>query len=78
MAVGKELWKHEEGCLSIPGTVGVVERHRKVKVYAWNIDGEAFTVEDQGMAGRCMLHEIDHLDGVLFIDYLDKDKSDDL
>lgn len=68
LGVGGDLWEHEEGCLSIPGTIGIVERYQKVKVYAWDINGQAFTAEDHGMSGRCMLHEIDHLDGILFID----------
>lgn len=68
LGVGGDLWGFEEGCLSVPGMVGVVERRRKVKVQAYDIDGKGFICEDHDLAGRCMLHEIDHLDGILFID----------
>jgi peptide deformylase len=68
VGVSGETWEFEEGCLSIPGITGIVERHQKIKIYAWDIDGKPFTAEDHGISGRCMLHEIDHLDGILFID----------
>ena len=72
LGISEDTWKLEEGCLSFPGMVGVVERPQKVKVYAWNIDGKAFEAEDHGISGRCMLHELDHLDGVLLIDKTEK------
>lgn len=58
----------EEGCLSIPGKQGKVLRPEKVKVKALNEKGEEFILEGEGLLARALCHEIDHLDGVLFID----------
>jgi peptide deformylase len=60
----------EEGCLSIPGQQGKVLRPEKVKVKALNEKGEEFVLEGEGLLARALCHEIDHLDGVLFIDKL--------
>jgi peptide deformylase len=57
-----------EGCLSVPGLVGMVKRAENVKVKAYNRHGEEITVEGTGLLARALQHEIDHLDGVLFID----------
>jgi peptide deformylase len=57
-----------EGCLSIPGEQGEVERPNKVKVKALNEKGEEIIVEGEGLLARALCHEIDHLDGVLFVD----------
>lgn len=57
-----------EGCLSIPGIEGEVKRPYKVKVKALNEIGEEVEIEAQGLLARAFCHEIDHLDGVLFID----------
>ena len=62
-----------EGCLSLPGKQGEVLRPKKVKVKAFNIKGEEFTLEAEGLLARAICHENDHLDGVLFIDHLSKD-----
>jgi peptide deformylase len=59
-----------EGCLSIPGWRGEVERASKVLVRALDRDGKRIRVEVEGLAARAMQHELDHLDGVLFIDKL--------
>jgi peptide deformylase len=67
---GKELDKHEEGCLSIPGVTGVVERPWTVTVDGLTQKGEPIRIEAEGMLARCLQHEIDHLNGVLFIDRL--------
>jgi peptide deformylase len=67
---GAELDKHEEGCLSIPNVTGVVERPWHVVVEGLDRRGEPVTLEADGMLARCLQHEIDHLDGVLFIDRL--------
>ena len=61
----------EEGCLSIPGLYGDVERAEFVEVEAYDRKGRACTYEMEGMAARVVQHEIDHLDGVLFIDKVD-------
>ncbi|MEP7381043.1 MAG: peptide deformylase [Gemmatimonadota bacterium] len=60
----------EEGCLSIPEIYGDVERSARVVVEATDRDGNQFSVEADGLLGRCLQHEIDHLHGKLFIDYL--------
>lgn len=60
----------EEGCLSIPGFRGLVPRKEKVTVKALNLNGSEFTLEADGLLAICIQHEIDHLNGVLFVDYL--------
>jgi peptide deformylase len=62
--------KGEEGCLSIPEIYGDVERAARVVVRAVGIDGKPFEVEGRDLLSRCLQHEIDHLHGRLFIDYL--------
>lgn len=57
-----------EGCLSIPGEQGEVERPYKVKVKALNEKGEEIIVEGEELLARALCHEIDHLEGVLFVD----------
>ena len=61
-----------EGCLSVPGRYGFVKRPMVVRVRAQDRNGNTFEVEDEGLTARCFCHEIDHLDGVLFIDRMDK------
>ncbi len=60
----------EEGCLSLPGLYGQVKRPEKVTLNAYNLAGEEITAELSGLFGRVVQHEIDHLDGILFIDKL--------
>jgi peptide deformylase len=60
----------EEGCLSIPGVLGQVVRNEKITVEAYNLAGEAFCGEVKGFLARIVQHEVDHLDGKLFIDRL--------
>jgi peptide deformylase len=60
----------EEGCLSLPGIFGEVERSKWVTVQATDEDGNPIDFEAQGLLARVVLHEMDHLDGVLFIDHL--------
>ena len=60
----------EEGCLSIPGVAAPVERPATVVVEGEDRDGKPLRVEADGLLARCLQHEIDHLDGVLFIDRL--------
>lgn len=66
----EEVEKEAEGCLSIPGVSELVERPAQVVVEGWDPDGEPVRIEAQGLFARVLQHEIDHLDGVLFIDYL--------
>jgi len=58
----------EEGCLSVPGKSGVVTRPNYVKVKALNENMEEFTVEGSELLARALCHEIDHLNGVLYVD----------
>ncbi len=60
--------KDVEGCLSVPGEQGEVERPYKVKVKALNEKGEEIVLEGEDLLARAFCHEIDHLDGVLFVD----------
>ena len=64
------LSKGEEGCLSIPEIYGDVERPPRIAVDALDRDGNAFRIEATELLARCLQHEIDHLHGKLFIDYL--------
>ncbi|MCL6625835.1 MAG: peptide deformylase [Alicyclobacillus shizuokensis] len=59
-----------EGCLSLPGLSGEVTRARHVKVRALNRQGEEIVIEASDLFARCIQHEVDHLNGILFIDYL--------
>lgn len=67
----KKSWKKndgEEGCLSLPGVNGIVRRHSKVVVKAKNKNFKDVEIVGRGMLARILQHEIDHLDGILFID----------
>lgn len=58
----------EEGCLSLPGRHGLVQRPSLVKVMFENLEGDSFEMEGEGLLARVLCHEIDHLDGILYID----------
>lgn len=60
----------EEGCLSVPGIYAEVERAERIKVRALGLDGARFELEADGLLAVCIQHEIDHLDGKVFVDYL--------
>jgi len=60
----------EEGCLSLPSIYELVERAERVKVRAYDQNGNAFTLEAQGLLAVCIQHEMDHLKGKVFIEYL--------
>lgn len=60
-----------EGCLSVPGKSGMVTRPNWVKVRAFNENMEVFEMEAEGLLARCILHENDHLDGVVYVDRVD-------
>lgn len=65
-----ELGEYDEGCLSVPGFYETICRPQRVLVSAQDRNGEPFTDELEGLAAVCLQHEIDHLDGKLFVDYL--------
>ncbi|MCE2677179.1 MAG: peptide deformylase [Burkholderiaceae bacterium] len=62
--------KNEEGCLSVPGIFDGVERPARVKVQALNEQGESITIEADGLLSICIQHEMDHLMGKVFVEYL--------
>jgi peptide deformylase len=65
----------EEGCLSVPGVYDIVERAERVKVRAFDQNGKAFTLEAQGLLAVCIQHEMDHLKGKVFVEYLSQLKQ---
>lgn len=67
----REMEEGIEGCLSIPGWVGEVERHYAVTVKGKDLDGKAVRIRAQGMLARAFQHEIDHTNGILFIDHIE-------
>lgn len=68
--------REEEGCLSFPDLTLIVPRPQRVVVQAQNLDGKTFLIEGEELMARCLHHEIDHLDGVLFIDRVSPLKRD--
>ena len=68
LEVSDEKIKTTEGCLSVPGKIGVVERPVRVKVRAMDLEGKYFEVEGDGMLAKALLHELDHLEGTLYTD----------
>ncbi len=65
----------EEGCLSVPGIYDKVERARRIRVRALDRQGERFELEADDLLATCIQHEIDHLDGKVFVDYLSRLKQ---
>jgi peptide deformylase len=65
-----DLGAYDEGCLSVPGFYETVSRPNRVKVTALDRDGKSFTRELDGLLAICLQHEVDHLEGKLFVDYL--------
>ena len=64
------LFDYEEGCLSVPGFYEEITRPRHVRVKALGRNGESFSLEPEGLLAVCVQHEMDHLQGKLFVDYL--------
>lgn len=67
---------YEEGCLSVPGFYEKVERPSRVRIRALDRNGEPFEIETDGLLATCIQHEIDHLNGKLFVDYVSRLKRD--
>ncbi len=65
-----ELGQYDEGCLSVPGFYETIKRPRQIRVTALDRDGNEFVEEMDGLLAICLQHEIDHLEGKLFVDYL--------
>ena len=72
----KETSIYEEGCLSMPGHFAEIERPAKCKINYINYHGKKAELKAEGLLSTCVQHEIDHLNGILFIDYLSKLKKD--
>ena len=68
--IESDLADYDEGCLSVPGFYETVSRPKKIKVSAQDKEGSRFEIEADGVLSVCIQHEIDHLDGKLFVDYL--------
>ncbi|MDE2277318.1 MAG: peptide deformylase [Burkholderiales bacterium] len=71
-----EMAVNEEGCLSVPQVYDRVERHARVKVRALDRDGQAYTLDAEGLTAVCVQHEMDHLLGKVFVEYLSHLKRD--
>jgi len=69
-----KTYKFEEGCLSIPGIYANVVRSESIKIQAWNERGRPFTLEADGILARVILHEYDHLEGIIFLDRIPENK----
>lgn len=70
LLLAEDIGEMQEGCLSIPGVYEIVKRPQQVKVSAIDREGNPFELEADGLLAVCIQHEIDHLDGKLFVDYL--------
>ncbi|TCK30543.1 peptide deformylase [Ancylobacter aquaticus] len=76
IASSEELSVYSEGCLSIPEYYADVERPARVRVRYMDLNGETQEIDADGLLATCVQHEIDHLNGVLFIDHISKLKRD--
>ena len=70
LATSDEWVTREEGCLSVPGQYADVSRPARVKIRYHDLNGKPHEIEGEGLLATCLQHELDHLDGVLFIDHL--------
>ncbi|MCB1383085.1 MAG: peptide deformylase [Notoacmeibacter sp.] len=76
VATGDEASVYEEGCLSIPDYYAEVERPARITVNYLDLDGRPQTITTDGLMATCLQHEIDHLNGVLFIDHISRLKRE--
>jgi len=67
-------WTYEEGCLSVPGLSWQITRPKEIHMTGYDLDGNRVSIEADELLARVLLHEIDHLDGVLLVDRLDGDQ----
>ncbi len=70
-----DTFENFEGCLSVPNLRGIVRRHTEIRLSGWTRDGERFTREVRGLTAGTFQHEIDHLDGLLFVDRVHDTRS---
>ncbi len=78
IARSEETYVDTEGCLSVPGRRGTVERPMYIKVRAMDRKGREFEFEAEGLFARCVCHELDHLDGVVYVDKMIEDVTEEL
>ena len=76
LAPSEEMNLHEEGCLSVPDYYDEVERPATCRIKFLDYDGNEQVLEAEGLLATCIQHEMDHLEGILFIDYLSRLKRD--
>ncbi len=76
VAASAEMALNEEGCLSVPQIYDKVERHAQVTVHALNRDGQPWELQAEGLSAVCVQHEMDHLLGKVFVEYLSPFKRD--
>lgn len=72
IAESRGEWEYEEGCLSIPGLFFPIVRPKEVHLTGWDIDGREVSIDADEVEARCLLHELDHLDGILLTSRLDR------
>lgn len=72
----QNLSEYDEGCLSVPGFYETVSRPEHIRVTALDRNGQPFTIEPQGLLAVCIQHEVDHLNGKLFVDHISNLKRD--
>lgn len=70
VVLDEQLQEYDEGCLSVPGFYETVERPEHIRVTALDAEGKPFTLEPTGLLAVCIQHELDHLNGKLFVDYV--------
>jgi peptide deformylase len=75
IASSDETSERDEGCLSVPGIYDTIERPARIRVRALNEQGEPFTVDAEGLLAVCIQHEMDHLKGRVFVQYLSRLKQ---
>jgi len=73
-ATSSELSVYEEGCLSVPAQYAKVKRPAEIEIQAWNTRGRPFSIQAAGLLATVIQHELDHLNGVLFIDHINERK----
>ena len=67
-------WEYDEACLSVPGLSFPIVRPKEIHLTGWDLDGNEVSIEADELLARCFQHELDHLDGKLLLDMLDKDQ----
>jgi peptide deformylase len=74
IAESRGEWEYEEGCLSVPGLVFTIVRPKEIHLTGFDLDGRELSIEADELEARCFQHELDHLDGRLLLELLDKDQ----